>query len=317
MGVLITGMHRSGTSILAQWVAQTGLGTGDGPLFEVNPANPRGLYEREDVVRFNDRWLGILGGSWWAPPFIKEQTWRSIDGGELDRDRFALDYFRADFSNWYAKDPRLSLLLPLWDRLALQKIPAIVAVRRPRDVAMSLNMRNGLTLRRGLALWLAYNRAIFSHTLGRSFVVLDLARSMERPEQTAENLLSFLQELGLKGSGDPFTITENLEAGLLRQHYDRLEGTSESLARELDDVYEYLRALHGAHQRDVHHTLPMPDWAAETLDELTEFWDMKVRGDILEDKLRRTRNEVQKAHDRLEELHNVPSVRVWRWVKRG
>ena len=41
MGVLITGMHRSGTSMLAEWISQTGLGMGDGPAFETDTASKR------------------------------------------------------------------------------------------------------------------------------------------------------------------------------------------------------------------------------------------------------------------------------------
>ena len=40
VGVVITGMHRSGTSMLGQWVAGMGLGAGDGPELDHTSANP-------------------------------------------------------------------------------------------------------------------------------------------------------------------------------------------------------------------------------------------------------------------------------------
>ena len=73
MAVVITGMHRSATSMLAEWAVRAGATVGDGPLFDVDAANPRGLYERRDVVAFNDTWLTDFGGAWWAPP----RSWRA------------------------------------------------------------------------------------------------------------------------------------------------------------------------------------------------------------------------------------------------
>ncbi len=192
MGVVITGMHRSGTSMLGQWAARTGLVMGDGPLFTTDTANPRGLFERQDVVDFNDRWLADLGGSWWAPPFVTEQMWRSLDPHRLETARDEIDLFHGANTNWFVKDPRLSVLLPLWDRLCLQQLPVVVGVRQPRAVAMSLHVRNGTTLRRGLALWVAYNRALFKQAQERHVLVLELERTFAEPADAAEALLGFL-----------------------------------------------------------------------------------------------------------------------------
>lgn len=317
MGVLITGMHRSGTSMLAEWVSHTGLTMGEGPGFEVDSANPRGLFERRDVVDFNDHWLGVLGGSWWAPPNVKEQTWRSVNAEELTAARRELDVFRARFSGWFVKDPRLSLLLPLWDRLALHTLPAVVAIRKPRDVAMSLHMRNGLTLRRGLALWLAYNRALFSHMQGRAFLVLDLTSTLERPESAAEALLGFLDSLDLKGSGDAFSIASSTDPALLRQQCERLPGSAERLAQDVDAAYDRMRALHAVSARDETFDLQLPDWATEALDEAGEVWDLQVRKEIVESHYDQAQARLDEARARLQELHDVPTVRVWRWIRRG
>lgn len=280
MGVLITGMHRSGTSMFGQWADTMGLSAGSGLGFETTSANPRGLYERRDVAEFNERWLGVLGGSWWAPPFVKEQTWRSIDEQHLDQDRRNLDLFAAGFRDWYAKDPRLSLLLPLWDRLTLQRLPIVVGLRPPRDVAMSLNVRNGTTLRRGLALWVAYNRALLRHTGGRDFMILDLPATTRDPADAADRMLTFLRDVGLPVSADTTAMASGMETDLIRQDCERLEGSAERLAEDLDPIYRELADMHGTAQTDTVHRLPLPDWAGEALDELGEFWDLTVQLDI-------------------------------------
>lgn len=222
------------------------------------------------------------GGSWWAPPFVKEQTWRSIDQAHLDRDRRALDVFRADFTDWYVKDPRISLLLPLWDRLTLQRLPVLIGLRPPRDVAMSLNVRNGTTLRRGLAIWLAYNRALFRHTGGRTFLILDLPATMRAPGDAVERMAALSHAAGLPVTGGVASIAAGVEADLLRQDCDRLEGSAERLAQDLDPIYRELAAMHGTVQSDAVHRLPLPDWAGEALDELSEFWSLQQRAEALE-----------------------------------
>lgn len=277
MGVAITGMHRSGTSMLGQWAARAGLVMGDGPLFTTDTANPRGLFERQDVVEFNDRWLADLGGSWWAPPFVTEQMWRSLDPHRLETARDEIDLFQGANSNWFVKDPRLCALLPLWDRLCLQRLPVVAAVRQPRAVAMSLHVRNGTTLRRGLALWVAYNRALFKQAQERHVLVLELERTFAEPTVAADALLGLLAQVGLKTTGDAGKIAADVEPRLLRQHSERLQGSAERLAEDLDEMYSALCEAHALPQRHLGNPVHVPDWAAEALAELTQEWAMRVR----------------------------------------
>ena len=66
MSVIITGMHRSGTSATARVVDDFGLGAGSEATELAAPDNPRGFFERRDVNDFNDASLSRLGGSWWG-----------------------------------------------------------------------------------------------------------------------------------------------------------------------------------------------------------------------------------------------------------
>lgn len=268
--------------MLAQWVQGFGITSGTGAQFPLDSANPRGLHERQDVIGFNDHWLKVLGGSWWAPPRVREQTWRSINSELLSVARTELDYFHADYSQWFVKDPRLSLLLPLWDRLALQRLPVIIGLREPREVAMSLNVRSGTTLRRGLALWLAYNRAIFEHLGGRSALVVDANTAMHDPYAASVEVAVFCESAGLvTDSSKVNVIAENVEPALIRNRVQRLEGSAERLAADLDDTYHALARRHLRPENDSPESIPLPDWAREALEESTEVWDLIVRNEIL------------------------------------
>lgn len=268
MAVIITGMHRSGTSMVAQWAAESGLSMGNGPTFDTDAANPRGLYERRDVVAFDDAWLADLGGCWWAPPFVTEERWRALDDHRLEAARGELDLFDPDQKRWFVKDPRLALLLPLWDRLCLRRLPVVVVVRPPREVAMSLHVRNGMTLRRGLALWVAYNRAVFKRTHQRQVLVLDLPATLAEPEAAQQVLREFV-------SGDTGPI--EVEPGLVRQGSRPLPGYAERLATDLDQMYAKAAALHAVPGTELGNPIEVPDWAEETLAELSGQWRLQTR----------------------------------------
>jgi hypothetical protein len=206
----------------------------------------------------------------------------------LDKDRSTLDIFHPDHNGWFVKDPRLSLLLPLWDRLALQRPPVLIGLREPRDVAMSLNVRNGMTLRRGLALWIAYNSEIFGHLAGRRSLVVDLTSGFEDADSAVKSVAVFLSGQDMPvNDHDIHRTGAGVESYLRRHRCPELEGYSESLARDLDDVYHALAQRHLVEEDGSSLDIPVPEWAREALDELNEFWDMKIRVDILEGDLER------------------------------
>ena len=69
MTVLVTGMHRSGTSALAQFLLAGGLHPGRVDwLMPPADSNSRGHFELTPIVDLNDRLLAELSAHWLAPP---------------------------------------------------------------------------------------------------------------------------------------------------------------------------------------------------------------------------------------------------------
>ena len=67
--IVILGMHRSGTSMVARALATAGLYVGEqGELLSDQEDNPNGFWERKDVVSLNDEMLHNCGYSWFNPP---------------------------------------------------------------------------------------------------------------------------------------------------------------------------------------------------------------------------------------------------------
>src|SRR5258708_4760869 len=110
MPVCITGMHRSGTSLVANLLRQCGLYLGEeDDLIPATADNQQGYWENRRFLALNDDILKELGGSWDFPP-LAPAGWH--DDERLNplrvKAEILVDQFR-DHQPWGWKDPRNSL----------------------------------------------------------------------------------------------------------------------------------------------------------------------------------------------------------------
>jgi hypothetical protein len=169
-GVLVLGMHRSGTSVATRLVNLVGPSTSI-DLLGPTTWNPRGIWESRSLIGFNDELLASTGHTWWYPP---------PDGGRYDTATAGLVAFTASARSafdrvhpdapWVWKDPRTSLVVPFW-REVLGPVVGLLVYRHPLDVAMSLQRRNAMSPRFAVALWERYNRLILRHCQGMPMLV--------------------------------------------------------------------------------------------------------------------------------------------------
>jgi hypothetical protein len=146
--LVIAGMHRSGTSLLANIAARAGVDMGSSLMGE-SKGNRHGHFEDLELVHLQEKWLESRGWSALVPP----------PGGELlltpaeEEEARALVARRAGKPLWGFKDPRTSLFLPVWDRLLPTPFYLLV-YRHPVEVALSL-LRRGLDVEVQLNPWVA------------------------------------------------------------------------------------------------------------------------------------------------------------------
>ena len=272
MSVLILGMHRSGTSAVASVVEKLGLSPGEGTKWAVESANPRGLHEWLETVEFNDEWLTRFGGAWWAPPRVGPSAWRDLEMLDLERSRRQLEYFSPSFKDWYVKDPRISLLLPLWDRLLLREYPTIVVVRSPQAVATSLRLRSGINPTRALSLWAEYYRAILASLGSRPSLVVDYEQMLADPDETVAAIADFI------GGGDaaiPSSAAEarnELDPSLRRSSEVSGSDYVARLVFELSDLHRELVQSHLHAPKAGLEDYTLPPWATESLDEAYDLF---------------------------------------------
>lgn len=172
---LVLGMHRSGTSAITQVLALAGAELPENTMAG-DEHNEGGYFEPWKIAIFNDERLRAGGSAWddvFAHPYrplapADEQAWTERAAALFDQ-----EYGIA--GRPLLKDPRVTVLLPLWRAaLGLHGVAArcVIPVRHPLEVAGSLARRDGFTPEKSVLLWAAYMLAAEagSRDLPRAFV---------------------------------------------------------------------------------------------------------------------------------------------------
>jgi Sulfotransferase family len=160
--IAITGMHRSGTSMITRALHESGLhlvGTSADELIDAAEDNPEGFWENKAIRECNDELLEACGGAWDNPPALFPVA---VDDPRVanvaEASTAALAALR-EHEHWGFKDPRTCLTAAYW--LDLQPdLRFVICVRHPVEVALSLKRRNQNSYSLGLALWERYYTAV-------------------------------------------------------------------------------------------------------------------------------------------------------------
>lgn len=159
--VLITGMHRSGTSALARTLNLLGADLGAG-LLSPRQDNPRGYWEAGEVIALNDECLAHFDTAWHDPRPLPS-GWEDDAWVRGWRERLVelLHQRHGDAPCIVIKDPRISRLLPVWlDALRTAGFAPGTAImlRHPDEVTASLEERGDHRISPDTArlLWLRY-----------------------------------------------------------------------------------------------------------------------------------------------------------------
>ena len=203
MQIIVLGMHRSGTSTLARVLNLMGCYFGtETALTSSATDNPKGFWERKDVMEVNDLILGLAGGNWWK-----------VDGLDFDRiNADQLEMVNREIRNvvnrldlhrpWFVKDPRLCLTLDFW-RPHLERAVFVLAVRHPTPVARSLQKRNRMPVAYGQALWEFYNCFMLQQLNGSDYLPVRYEDMVQDPFSTATALHASLSGAGVRGLHRP------------------------------------------------------------------------------------------------------------------
>jgi hypothetical protein len=159
IAVLVLGMHRSGTSSVSGTLVRLG-GAAPTHLMGAHADNEKGFWESEVVTALNEEILAAGASNW--------RDWRKFDCGRIDaptattlRAR-AKEALLSEFGGArlpIVKDPRLCRLMQFWSAVFEDvgwSLRAVLPIRSPLEVALSLKRRDGIALSSGCLIWLRH-----------------------------------------------------------------------------------------------------------------------------------------------------------------
>lgn len=206
--ILILGMHRSGTSLLASVLQCLGAAL-PGILIPADQHNPEGYFEWGELVALQERLLIDLG-RWWPsaegclpmPPGWMQQI-AAVKAQHQLLELISRHLQGQQETCWVIKDPRTSRLLPLWLNVAeALQIPLrlLLAIRDPAEVVCSLVRRDGpvtgMNAKQAQQLWWRFNlEPIHGAPADQALHRIDYGAWFSQPERQLERLLTAIPEL--------------------------------------------------------------------------------------------------------------------------
>ena len=242
--ICISGMHRSGTSMITKLLIECGLYTGPKhKLIPPQPDNPMGFWENIDFVSLNDAILFRLGGGWDYFPFHIKPGWEKdnlFDKLKIKAHELAELFKNFNICGW--KDPRSSLTISFWKDV-FPDLRVVLCLRNPLDVSLSLQKRNNSSIPFGLNLWEKYNRQLISSIDPDKLVIthydsyfIDAKQEIQR---MADKLaIDTTQEIINKAG---LTITNTLR----HTHHSKKDLMALGIPTKYIELYDYLCDMAG------------------------------------------------------------------------
>ena len=173
--IIVSGMHRSGTSMVGELIHRWGAYGGDtNELKTSDISNPNGYWENLSLQQFNEEILASLGSNWLVPPPYEIEIKKKASDPNLREKALVLINKMQNGGNvWFWKDPRLSVLLPFWNQILTDTI-YIICVRNPLDIALSLNKKYGFPISASLLLWQRYMLCILREVENIQTILSDI-----------------------------------------------------------------------------------------------------------------------------------------------
>ena len=189
-GVIVLGMHRSGTSCLTSLIEKFGLKLGE-PLYGPAVDNAKGYFERVDVNTQNEIFLNMQNATYYSNTNL-------YDGNKaINISAYHTEYFTQALSflnnqtnyPWVIKDPRLCITINSWIKF-LNSTPSILfTYRNPHDVALSLKKRNNFTMNHSLTLWYIYNKRAIQNSKGLCRIITSYYNIINNFENELQSII--------------------------------------------------------------------------------------------------------------------------------
>ncbi len=240
--ILVLGMHRSGTSALADLISRLGFDLGKN-LLPANEYNANGYYENERLVRFHEEALAHLGSSWHDLRFLPENAFESpwLDDAAQQLSSILNEEF-GEAERIVVKDPRACRLLPIWHQLARERdidLRFVLIGRHPLEVAYSLAHRDGFSRQKSFLLWLQYNLIADRETRSERRLILRYRDLLADPAAKARELAALFEVEA--GADKIASAAESIEASHVHHAAtSEISSSHPDIRRWTEDVWQSL-----------------------------------------------------------------------------
>jgi hypothetical protein len=250
-GLILSGMHHSGTSVIARLLADAGWDPGL-KLLPNDPVNGKSFGEDSEFVALNRSWLACPDGERDVP-----SDWGVNQGDAVpvsvrhDWVGSAHDYSRQrdqSSPHWLAKDPRSSLTLGIWSQVPSLRF--LIIYRNPWDVVESL-MRYGAPFTGrpdwAFAVWKAYNQNLLEsiENLGSRAMVVSSSAVLAQPREFLERVSNWagveLAESQPEKAIDPLLYRNRPEGSHISRIFQILHPETSVVLNRLDELAEFPR----------------------------------------------------------------------------
>lgn len=237
--VLVLGMHRSGTSTFARALKAMGYFLGDN-MMPATKDNEKGYWEDVDIVQKNEDLLKKFSTSWERPNLLDAGVQQVFDS-VCESFRSLIKRKFIGHARIAIKDPRISLLLPLWLPLLKNEgyqVKAILCLRHPLSVASSLSARDEIDPHSSLHIWYHYNFKVLTDYVGELLVV-GYENLLVSPVVELQRIYSYLSDTGKLVEQDISEFTNNFLDDSL--NHNRIDSR-----REVEELPEYVSNLYSS-----------------------------------------------------------------------
>lgn len=189
----VLGMHRSGTSALTRALSLCGVGLPDRLMGPVEGSNETGHWEPDYLVAENEALLKKLDSRW--------DDWRALNFQNISKSAKdvlmapLLECVRRDFNELpliALKDPRICRMVPFYQEvldLAGYEMQAIIPLRNPLNVCLSLEKRDNFDFTKSSLLWLR-------HFLDAEYATRKMKRTFCRHDEFITSPTETLKKIG-------------------------------------------------------------------------------------------------------------------------
>jgi len=244
--VVVLGAHRSGTSAITRALQVLGVPLGERLMPPVEGVNDKGFWEDLDFYGLNIQMLQALGRDWYHLAPLGDDMVASLCAQGFSSQAQALLHDKmGELPLFGFKDPRVTLLLPFWQRVFAScdvEVSYVLALRNPLSVAKSLTRREGFDVRKGALLWLTHVLSMMRGTAGLNRrVLVDYDQLIAAPQHEVRRIASQL-DLTIDPTGLLEYETAFLDASLQHTRYSAKDlADADFKLAFLPELYDQLR----------------------------------------------------------------------------